>query len=96
MAATQRTLDDRFPQLGALSPEEYLRTVTRSGTASEIVAQLRGDPALFGFVTHFFPTTGLFPSVRTGTAGADLDIDRLRIFAEDIAPELGWKPAAPH
>jgi len=94
VAATQRTLDARFPQLGALSPKEYLRSVTRTGTASDIVTQLRDDPALLGFVTDFFPTTGLFPSVRTGTAGADLDIERLRIFAEEIAPELGWKPAA--
>ncbi|WP_445169069.1 LLM class flavin-dependent oxidoreductase [Mycolicibacterium sp. Dal123E01] len=94
VAATQRTLDDRFPQLGALSPKEYLREITRTGTARDIVAQLQEDPALLGFVTDFFPTTGLFPSVRTGTAGADLDIERLRIFAEEIAPELGWKPAA--
>lgn len=94
VASTQRTLDDRFPQLGALSPKEYLREVTRSGTTPDIVRQLREDPALLGFVTDFFPTTGLFPSVRTGTAGADLNVERLRIFAEEIAPELGWKPAA--
>lgn len=94
VASTQRTLDARFPQLGALSPQEYLRTVTRTGTAADIVAQLREDPALLGFVTDFFPTTGLFPSVRTGTAGADLNVERLRFFAEEIAPELGWKPAA--
>jgi len=93
VAATQRTLDDRFPQLGALSPKDYLRTVTRTGDAPDIVRQLQEDPALLGFVTDFFPTTGLFPSVRTGTAGADLDVERLRIFAEEIAPELGWKPA---
>jgi alkanesulfonate monooxygenase SsuD/methylene tetrahydromethanopterin reductase-like flavin-dependent oxidoreductase (luciferase family) len=92
--STQRTLDDRFPQLGALSPKEYLRTVARTGSAPDIVAQLHEDPALLGFVTDFFPTTGLFPSVRTGTAGADLNIERLRLFAEEIAPELGWKPAA--
>jgi hypothetical protein len=36
----------------------------------------------------------LFPSVREGTSGADLDVERLRVFAEEIAPELGWKPAA--
>ena len=94
VAATQRTLDDRFPQLGALTPKEYLREITRSGTSRDIVAQLQADPALFGFVTDFFPTTGLFPSVRTGTAGADLNVERLRVFAEEIAPELGWKPAA--
>ncbi|QEN15680.1 LLM class flavin-dependent oxidoreductase [Mycobacterium sp. ELW1] len=94
VASTQRTLDARFPQLGALSPKDYLRTVTRTGTAADIVAQLRDDPALLGFVTDFFPTTGLFPSVRTGTAGADLNVERLRFFAEEIAPELGWKPAA--
>ena len=94
VAATQRTLDARFPQLGALSPKEYLREVTRTGTAADIVRQLQDDPALLGFVTDFFPTTGLFPSVRTGTEGADLNIERLRIFAEEIAPELGWKPAA--
>jgi alkanesulfonate monooxygenase SsuD/methylene tetrahydromethanopterin reductase-like flavin-dependent oxidoreductase (luciferase family) len=94
VASTQRTLDARFPQLGALSPKEYLREVTRTGTTQDIVRQLREDPALLGFVTDFFPTTGLFPSVRTGTAGADLNVDRLRIFAEEIAPELGWKPAA--
>jgi hypothetical protein len=94
VAATQRTLDARFPQLGALSPKEYLATVTRTGTAADIVRQLQEDPALLGFVTDFFPTTGLFPSVRTGTAGADLNVERLRLFAEEIAPELGWKPAA--
>mgnify|MGYP001806361877 CR=1 FL=1 len=94
VASTQRTLDARFPQLGALSPTEYLRTVTRTGTTADIVSQLREDPALLGFVTDFFPTTGLFPSVRTGTEGADLNVERLRIFAEEIAPELGWKPAA--
>lgn len=94
VASTQRTLDDRFPQLGALSPKEYLREVTRTGTTPDIVRQLREDPALLGFVTDFFPTTGLFPSVRTGTVGADLNVERLRILAEEIAPELGWKPAA--
>ncbi|TDO18030.1 alkanesulfonate monooxygenase SsuD/methylene tetrahydromethanopterin reductase-like flavin-dependent oxidoreductase (luciferase family) [Mycobacterium sp. BK086] len=93
VASTQRGLADRFPQLGAASPREYLKTVARTGSAREIVQQLQDDPALFGFVTDFFPTTGLFPSVREGTAGADLDVERLRLFAEDIAPELGWKPA---
>lgn len=94
VSATQKTLEARFPQLGSLSPKEYLRSVTRTGTSRDIAAQLLEDPALLGFVTDFFPTTGLFPSVRTGTSGADLDIERLRVFAEEIAPELGWKPAA--
>ena len=94
VSATQRTLEARFPQLGSLSPEEYLRTVARTGTSQDIVAQLREDPALLGFVTDLFPTTGLFPSVREGTFGADLNVERLRLFGEEIAPELGWKPAA--
>lgn len=93
VASTQEGLAERFPQLGALSPAEYLGSVARTGSAQDIVAQLRDDPALLGFVTDFFPTTGLFPSVREGTFGADLDIERLRTFAEEIAPELGWKPA---
>jgi alkanesulfonate monooxygenase SsuD/methylene tetrahydromethanopterin reductase-like flavin-dependent oxidoreductase (luciferase family) len=94
VSATQKTLEARFPQLGSLSPKEYLRSVTRSGTSRDIVQQLLEDPALLGFVTDFFPTTGLFPSVREGTSGADLDVERLRLFAEEIAPELGWKPPA--
>jgi len=94
VSATQKTLEARFPQLGSLSPREYLRSVTRSGTSRDIVQQLLNDPALLGFVTDFFPTTGLFPSVREGTSGADLDVERLRVFAEEIAPELGWKPVA--
>jgi alkanesulfonate monooxygenase SsuD/methylene tetrahydromethanopterin reductase-like flavin-dependent oxidoreductase (luciferase family) len=93
VSATQKTLEARFPQLGSLSPQDYLRSVTRSGTSRDIAAQLLEDPALLGFVTDFFPTTGLFPSVREGTSGADLDIERLRVFADEIAPELGWKPA---
>jgi len=92
VSATQRTLETRFPQLGSLSTREYLRFVTRTGTSQDIAAQLLEDPALLGFVTDFFPTTGLFPAVRTGTSGADLDVERLRVFAEEIAPELGWKP----
>ncbi|MDT5340489.1 MAG: hypothetical protein QOD90_5994 [Mycobacterium sp.] len=96
VSATQRTLEARFPQLGSLSPKDYLRSVARTGTSQEIVQQLQEDPALLGFVTDFFPTTGLFPSVREGTLGADLDVRRLRLFAEEIAPELGWKPAANH
>jgi alkanesulfonate monooxygenase SsuD/methylene tetrahydromethanopterin reductase-like flavin-dependent oxidoreductase (luciferase family) len=96
VSATQRTLEARFPQLGSLAPQEYLRSVARTGNAQEIVRQLLEDPALLGFVTDFFPTTGLFPSVREGTFGADLDVERLRLFAEQIAPELGWKPAADH
>jgi alkanesulfonate monooxygenase SsuD/methylene tetrahydromethanopterin reductase-like flavin-dependent oxidoreductase (luciferase family) len=91
--STQRGLADRFPQLGSLSPKEYLRSVARAGSSQEIVQQLLEDPALLGFVTDFFPTTGLFPSVREGTPGADLNVERLRLFAEEIAPELGWKPA---
>jgi alkanesulfonate monooxygenase SsuD/methylene tetrahydromethanopterin reductase-like flavin-dependent oxidoreductase (luciferase family) len=94
VSATQKTLEARFPQLASLSTKEYLRSVTRSGTSRDIVQQLLKDPALLGFVTDFFPTTGLFPSVREGTSGADLDVERLRVFAEEIAPELGWKPAA--
>lgn len=94
VSATQKTLEARFPQLGSLSPKEYLRSVTRTGTSRDIAAQLLEDPALLGFVTDFFPTTGLFPSVRAGTSGADLDIERLRVFAEEVAPELGWKPVA--
>jgi alkanesulfonate monooxygenase SsuD/methylene tetrahydromethanopterin reductase-like flavin-dependent oxidoreductase (luciferase family) len=94
VSATQKTLEARFPQLGSLSSKEYLQTVTRTGTSRDIAAQLLEDPALLGFVTDFFPTTGLFPSVREGTSGADLDVERLRVFAEEIAPELGWKPAA--
>lgn len=94
VSATQKTLEARFPQLGSLSPNEYLRFVTRTGTSQDIVQQLLEDPALLGFVTDFFPTTGLFPSVRDGTFGADLNVERLRLFAEEIAPELGWKPAA--
>ncbi len=96
VAATQRGLADRFPQLGALTPAEYLASVARTGTSREIAQQLLDDPALLGFITDFFPTTGLFPSVREGTAGADLDVDRLRLFADEIAPELGWKPATAH
>jgi hypothetical protein len=92
VSATQKTLEARFPQLGSLSTREYLRFVTRIGTSQDIAGQLLEDPALLGFVTDFFPTTGLFPSVRTGTWGADLDVERLRVFAEEIAPELGWKP----
>jgi alkanesulfonate monooxygenase SsuD/methylene tetrahydromethanopterin reductase-like flavin-dependent oxidoreductase (luciferase family) len=94
VSATQKTLEARFPQLGSLPPKEYLRFVTRTGTSQDIVQQLLEDPALLGFVTDFFPTTGLFPSVRDGTFGADLNVERLRLFAEEIAPELGWKPAA--
>ena len=94
VASTQRGLEARFPQLGSVSPKEYLRTVARTGTSSDIVQQLREDPALLGFITDFFPTTGLFPSVREGTPGADVNVERLRLFAEEIAPELGWKPAA--
>jgi alkanesulfonate monooxygenase SsuD/methylene tetrahydromethanopterin reductase-like flavin-dependent oxidoreductase (luciferase family) len=94
VSATQKTLEARFPQLGSLSPGEYLRSVARTGTSQDIVSQLQEDPALLGFVTDFFPTTGLFPSVREGTLGADLNVERLRLFAEEIAPELGWKPAA--
>lgn len=94
VSATQKTLEARFPQLGSLSPNEYLRFVTRTGSSQDIVQQLLEDPALLGFVTDFFPTTGLFPSVREGTFGADLNVERLRLFAEEIAPELGWKPAA--
>lgn len=93
VSATQKTLEARFPQLGSLSTREYLRFVTRTGTSQDIVEQLLEDPSLLGFVTDFFPTTGLFPSVRTGTSGADLDVERLRVFAEEIAPELGWKPS---
>lgn len=93
VSATQKTLEARFPQLGSLSTREYLRFVTRTGTSQDIAAQLLEDPALLGFVTDFFPTTGLFPSVRTGTSGADLDVERLRVFAEEIAPKLGWKPS---
>lgn len=96
VASTQRGLVDRFPQLAALSPKEYLRSVGRTGSSEEIVQQLVEDPALLGFATEFFPTTGLFPSVREGTLGADLDVERLRLFAEEIAPRLGWKPAAGH
>jgi hypothetical protein len=94
VSATQKTLEERFPQLSSLSPAEYLRSVARTGSSRDIVQQLLEDPALLGFVTDFFPTTGLFPSVREGTSGADLDVERLRVFAEEIAPELGWKPAA--
>ena len=67
VSATQKTLEERFPQLGSLSPAEYLRSVARTGTSRDIVQQLLEDPALLGFVTDFFPTTGLFPSVREGT-----------------------------
>jgi alkanesulfonate monooxygenase SsuD/methylene tetrahydromethanopterin reductase-like flavin-dependent oxidoreductase (luciferase family) len=94
VTSTQRGLETRFPQLGSLSPKEYLKSVARTGSSQDIAQQLLVDPALLGFVTDFFPTTGLFPSVREGTSGADLNVERLRLFAEDIAPELGWKPAA--
>lgn len=30
---------------------------------------------------------------RRDPDGADLNVERLRLFAEEIAPELGWKPA---
>ena len=91
----RQTLEARFPQLGSLSPEEYLRIGDADRYLQrDIVQQLLEDPALLGFVTDFFPTTGLFPSVREGTSGADLDVERLRMFAEEIAPELGWKPAS--
>jgi alkanesulfonate monooxygenase SsuD/methylene tetrahydromethanopterin reductase-like flavin-dependent oxidoreductase (luciferase family) len=80
------------PELESLSTHEYMRRVTRYGTLDDVIADLRADPALLGYVTDFLPTVGLFPAAGKGTPGADLDIRRLEIFATQIAPALGWRP----
>jgi alkanesulfonate monooxygenase SsuD/methylene tetrahydromethanopterin reductase-like flavin-dependent oxidoreductase (luciferase family) len=78
------------PDLAPLDTPGYLRRVTRYGTADDVIADLRDDPALLGSVTDFLPTVGLYPAAGKSTPGADLDIERLRIMAEEIAPALGW------
>lgn len=58
------------------------------GTAEEIVDGLRADPALLGYVDYFFPV------VQHEASSVDEEIRRLEIIATEIAPALGWKPAA--
>jgi alkanesulfonate monooxygenase SsuD/methylene tetrahydromethanopterin reductase-like flavin-dependent oxidoreductase (luciferase family) len=82
------------PALEPLSTSEYLRQVIRYGNTDDIISDLREDPALLGFATDFLPTVGLFPAAGNATPGADLDIARLEHFAKEVAPALGWTPAA--
>ena len=82
--------NEHKPELAPLSTREYMRRVTRYGTAADVITDLREDPALVGAVTHFLPSVGLFPAAGNSTPGADLDIERLELFAREIAPELGW------
>ncbi|WP_159501249.1 LLM class flavin-dependent oxidoreductase [Microbacterium sp. 18062] len=82
------------PDLAPLDTEGYLRRVTRYGTVEDVIADLRDDPALLGYVTDFLPTVGLYPAAGNSTPGADLDIERLELFATRIAPALGWRPPA--
>ncbi|MGW5523937.1 LLM class flavin-dependent oxidoreductase [Gordonia sp. NPDC003950] len=84
--------DSYKPDLAPLDTAQYLRRVTRYGTVADVIGDLRDDPALVGQVTHFLPTVGLYPAAGNGTPGADLDIHRLQLFAEEIAPALGWVP----
>lgn len=81
------------PELAALDTHAYLRRVARYGTVQDVISDLLADPALLGYVDYFLPNMGLFPSVGSGTAGADLEIRRLELFATKIAPALGWRPA---
>ena len=79
------------PELAELDTPGYLRRVTRYGTVEDVIGDLRDDPALVGLVTHFLPTVGLYPAAGRSTPGADLDIRRLQVMAEEIAPALGWQ-----
>lgn len=91
--ATFREFADTYkPDLAPLDTPQYLRRVTRYGTVTDVIGDLRADPALLGHVTHFLPTVGLYPAAGDGTPGADLDIRRLELFAREIAPALGWVP----
>lgn len=81
------------PELAELDTAGYLRRVTRYGTVEDVIGDLRADPALLGLVTDFLPTVGLYPAAGRSTPGADLDIHRLTVMAEEIAPALGWSRA---
>ncbi len=90
LAAFREFADSYKPDLAPLDTHQYLRRVTRYGTVTDVLGDLRDDPALLGQVTHFLPTVGLYPAAGDGTPGADLDIRRLEQFAVEIAPALGW------
>lgn len=94
LAAFREFANSYKPDLAPLDTHQYLRRVTRYGTVTDVIGDLRADPALLGQVTHFLPTVGLYPAAGDGTPGADLDIRRLELFARDIAPALGWVPTA--
>ncbi len=95
LAGFREFADSYKPELAELDTGQYLRRVTRYGTVTDVLGDLRADPALIGQVTHFIPNLGLYPAAGDGTPGADLEIARLEQFATEIAPALGWIPSQP-
>ncbi|EIV92815.1 LLM class flavin-dependent oxidoreductase [Frankia sp. QA3] len=58
------------------------------GHPDEVIGSLRADPALLDFVDYFVPV------VSHEVSTLDADIRRLETIAREIAPALGWRPAA--
>lgn len=77
--------------LSTKSTADSLAAVSRYGSVPDIIQSLLADPGISDRVTHFLPTVGLYPAAGASTPGACLDIERLRVMAEEIAPALGWQ-----
>ncbi|MEU5697021.1 LLM class flavin-dependent oxidoreductase [Actinosynnema sp. NPDC020468] len=77
-------------ELAALSTEDYLRRINvHHGSPDDIVASLREDPALTGFLNE---DSWFLPVVQHELSEPAADVERLRVIAEEIAPALGWRP----
>lgn len=57
------------------------------GSSEDVIAGLRADPALFGYLDYFIPV------VQHEASSVDEDIRRLELVATEIAPAFGWSPA---
>ncbi|ALG09918.1 LLM class flavin-dependent oxidoreductase [Kibdelosporangium phytohabitans] len=76
-------------ELVDLPVDDYLARINvHHGTPAEVVASLRADPALLGYLN---PDSWFLPVVQHELSDPGADVERLRVIAEEIAPALGWR-----
>ncbi|HVT66101.1 MAG TPA: LLM class flavin-dependent oxidoreductase [Trebonia sp.] len=75
--------------LAGISVREYLDRVTCYGSPADIVTQVLSDPVIPDYATDFVANFSHREEFSLKTTK-----ERLRVLATEIAPALGWRPAA--
>ncbi|MCK9903094.1 hypothetical protein CC117_27120 [Parafrankia colletiae] len=64
------------------------------GSPDDIAESLRADPALLDHAGYLMPVVNALPTDSGSTAELDRTIRWIETIATEVAPRLGWRPAA--